>query len=524
MNASPLRNVLFVMSDQLRWDHLACNGHPTMRTPNLDALAARSVRFDEAFVQAGVCGPSRMSFYTGRYVGSHGVTWNRVPLPLQQLTLGDYLAGVGRPLHLIGKTHVIPDVTGLRRMGVAPGSEVWRHRAQGGFSEVDRIEGHGPPGAESGYADYLSAQGYTGADPWTDHVVSAQAPDGSQASGWFLRNVHLAARVAEEHSETAYVTSRALDYLAARPSGQPWALHLSYVKPHWPYMAPAPYHQRYSAQDMLPIRKRASELEDPHPVVAAYMQMEESQTFARDEVVRQVRPVYMGLIEQLDHHIGRVIEALRDSGELQHTLIIFTADHGDYGGDHHLGEKDLFHDQVVRVPLMVFDPRPQADATRGHVITSFAEAVDIVPTVLDALQITPPLDRTQGRSLMPWLHGLTPALWRDCVFAEIDYSFRRARLLLDRRPGECRGWMVRERDWKYVRWQGFPPQLFNLLDDPHEYEDLGRDPRLAHVARRLDERLHLWMEAQHPRLTLSDGEVAQRTDKAKEHGIFYGTW
>ena len=523
MTHAPLRNLLFVMSDQLRWDHLACNGHPGIRTPNLDALAARSARFDAAFVQAGVCGPSRMSTYTGRYVGSHGVTWNRVPLPVEQLTLGDYLASAGRKLHLVGKTHVIADTAGLQRLGVPPGSPAWRHHASGGFVEVDRIEGHGPPGAESGYAEYLRAHGYTGADPWTEHVVGADGPGGTTASGWFLRNVHLPARVAEEHSETAYVTGRALRFLADQGS-EPWALHLSYVKPHWPYLAPAPYHRRYSADDMLPVKKRPSELDAPHPVVAAYMQMEESQTFARDEVVRQVRPVYMGLIEQLDHHIGRVIQALQASGQLDHTLIVFTNDHGDYGGDHHLGEKDLFHDQVIRSPLMVFDPRQQADATRGHRISAMAEAVDVVPTALDALQIRPALDRTQGRSLMPWVHGENPSAWRDCVFAEIDYSFRRARLLLNRRPGECRGWIARERRWKYVRWQGFAPQLFNLEDDPDEYVDLGQDPRLAAERQRLDERLHAWLNDQHPRLTMDDAEVAQRTDRAKEHGIHYGTW
>jgi len=157
-------------------------------------------------------------------------------------------------------------------------------------------------------------------------------------------------------------------------------------------------------------------------------------------------------------------------------------------------------------------------------VTAFAESVDVVPTALDALQIRPELDRTQGRSLMPWIHGDSPMDWRDSVFAEIDYSFRRARLLLNRQPGECRGWMVRERQWKYVRWQGFRPQLFNLEDDPDEYVDLGKDPRYAAERKRLDERLHAWLNDQHPRLTMGDDEVAQRTDRAKEHGIYYGTW
>ncbi|MFP5412718.1 MAG: sulfatase-like hydrolase/transferase, partial [Gammaproteobacteria bacterium] len=107
-----MRNVLFIMCDQLRWDHLSCYGHPYLRTPNLDALAARGVRFDRAFVNSGVCGPSRMSYYTGRYPGSHGATWNRVPLPIGEVTLGEYLRGAGRKLALAGKTHVMIDRVG----------------------------------------------------------------------------------------------------------------------------------------------------------------------------------------------------------------------------------------------------------------------------------------------------------------------------------------------------------------------------------------------------------------------------
>lgn len=97
---------------------------------------------------------------------------------------------------------------------------------------------------------------------------------------------------------------------------------------------------------------------------------------------------------------------------------------------------------------MVCDPRPHTNATRGQRIGAMAEAVDVVPTALDALQIRPALDRTQGRSLKPWVYGQSPSCWRDCVFAEVDCSFRRARLLLNRHPGVCRGWMVRERHWK----------------------------------------------------------------------------
>ena len=162
-----VRNVLFIMCDQLRADHLSCYGHPHLHTPNLDLLASRGVRFDRAYVQSGVCGPSRMSFYTGRYMTSHGATWNRVPLSAGELTLGDYLRTKGLSAALAGKTHVMPDVAGLARFGVEAGSELGRLMRSGGFIEIDRYDGHSPPGSESGYPAYLRSHGYTSADPWS---------------------------------------------------------------------------------------------------------------------------------------------------------------------------------------------------------------------------------------------------------------------------------------------------------------------------------------------------------------------
>jgi len=109
-----VRNVLFIMCDQLRADHLSCAGHPNLETPAVDSLAARGVLFPRAYVQSGVCGPSRMSYYTGRYVFSHGATWNRVPLSVREKTIGDYLRPAGLRVALAGKTHVLPDIDGLR--------------------------------------------------------------------------------------------------------------------------------------------------------------------------------------------------------------------------------------------------------------------------------------------------------------------------------------------------------------------------------------------------------------------------
>jgi len=139
-----VRNILFIMCDQLRADHLGCYGHPHIATRNLDALARRGVRFERAFVQSGVCGPSRMSFYTGRYVASHGATWNRVPLSVGEITLGEYLARAGRALALSGKTHVMRDDAGLARLALDGGTDLGQLLGAGGFVEIDRHDGHAP--------------------------------------------------------------------------------------------------------------------------------------------------------------------------------------------------------------------------------------------------------------------------------------------------------------------------------------------------------------------------------------------
>ncbi len=128
---------------------------------------------------------------------------------------------------------------------------------------------------------------------------------------------------------------------------------------------------------------------------------------------------------------------------------------------------------MQRVPLIVYDPDPAADATRGSVETRFAEGIDLVPTFLEALGLPGARERIEGHSLLPLTRGASVSEWRDCVFSELDYGYREARRILGRKPDECRAWMVRTDRWKYVFWQGFRPQLFDLDADPDEYCDLG---------------------------------------------------
>jgi len=518
------RNVLFVMCDQLRADYLSCYGHPVLQTTNIDALAARGVRFERAYAQSAVCVPSRMSFYTGRYVASHGTTWNHVPFPVSQVTIGDHLRSAGLRATLAGKTHVIPDHEGLKRFGVDPDSNTGSLLLEGGFYELDRYDGHAPPGNESGYGDYLRQHGYTSADPWNDYVISALDESGKKVSGWWLQNAHLPALVREEHSETAYMTQRALDFIRSQ-ADQPWFLHLSYIKPHWPLMAPAPYHAMYRDSDIGPIISADPRTENAHPVLDAYRRAhEDCRSYGRADVVRHVRPTYMGLVKQVDDHLGQLIAELEKLGRMRDTMIVFTSDHGDHLGDHGLGEKELFFEQAVRIPLIIYDPSDAASATRGRVENRLVEAVDVLPTILAALGLDGATHLIEGRSLLPILRGGAKSEWRDCVFSELDYSFRDARRHLKREANECNAWMARTDRWKYVHFQGLRPQLFDLENDPQELVDLGEDSGFETVRREMRERLGEWLMGLKRRVTVDYDTVRRRTEDHHQNNVHIGVW
>ena len=520
------RNVLFIMCDQLRWDYLGFAGHPHLKTPNIDALAARGVIFERAFVQAPVCGGSRMSYYTGRYAFSHGAYYNNYPLRVDEWTLGDYMAQVGLRTVLAGKTHVKPDLETMARLGINTSSAIGKHIAQAGFEAFDRDDGLHPDQVlqqDQPYITYLRAQGYHSENPWHDFANSAEGPDGEVLSGWHMRNARLPARVKEEHSETPYMTDQAIK-LIDDLGEQPWCIHLSYIKPHWPYMAPAPYHAMYDKSHIVSANRTVAERESPHPVVAAFMQHGESQCFAEEECRETVIPTYMGLTRQVDDHLGRLFASLEKMGRLDDTMIVFTSDHGDYLGDHWLGEKDLFHEEIVRVPMVIVDPSEDADATRGTRSQELVEAIDLIPTFVDRFGGAAMPHRLEGRSLMPLLRGETPDDWREAVFCDADFALRHARNTLGLAPHAARAFMVRTERWKYIEYVCHQPQLFDLENDPDEQNDLASDEKYAGELAMLQQHLHAWMRGRRLRLTRSDEQISAITGKAKERGYYFGIW
>ncbi|WP_416759012.1 alkaline phosphatase family protein [Pseudomonas sp. BNK-6] len=513
---SPVRNVLYIMCDQLRRDYLSCYGHPHLHTPNIDRLAAAGVRFSRAYTQGTICGPSRMSAYTGRYVSSHQVAWNAVPLPLEELTLGDYLRPHGIRTALVGKTHATPNLDALQRLAIDPDSPQAEALNEVGFEPYLRHDGIYPDDPifddkrdAAPYTHYLRNLGYDGLNPWHDWANAGAGEQGQILSGWKMRNAHLPARVAEEHSETVYTTDRAIDFIGEQGE-QPWCLHLSYIKPHWPYIAPAPYHALYGPEQVIPaVRAAPGQLSD-HPVYAAFRQHEESLNFSRDEVRLNVVPTYMGLIKQVDDQLGRLLDVLQSNGRWDDTLIVFTSDHGDFLGDHYLGEKEFLLEPAVGVPLIVRDPRAAADSRRGSVDERLVETIDALPTFLDALGLPGAEHRLEGRSLIPLLHGATPD-WRRYAISEYDYAFQApARERLGQPIDRCRMTMVRSERWKYLAYDGFRPQLFDLHNDPQELHDLGADPAYAAVREEHLGYLLEWLRGLKRRTTISHEEIDLR--------------
>ncbi|MEC7257683.1 MAG: sulfatase-like hydrolase/transferase, partial [Pseudomonadota bacterium] len=322
------KNILFIMFDQLRWDYLSCYGHPHLHTPNIDRLASMGVRFNRAYIQSPICGSSRMSTYTGRYVNSHGASYNGIPLKVGEMTMGDHLRALGMGCHLVGKTHMRADAEGMARLGLAPDSLIGARVAECGFDVYERDDGMRPEGPDGfyddfgalKYNDYLREPGYEGDNPWHDHANSGIDDSGNVLSGWFLKNAVQQANIAEQDSETPYLTRRGMEFIEQAEG--PWCCHLSYIKPHWPYIVPAPYHDMFGRDHITPVVRSQAEFDNAHPVLKGFMTNPIGQAFSRAEVREAVIPAYMGLIKQVDDQMGVLFDWLETTGRMKDTVIV----------------------------------------------------------------------------------------------------------------------------------------------------------------------------------------------------------
>ncbi len=522
-----VKNILFIMVDQLRADCVGGLPGSKLATPHLEAMAARGTRFTNAWCQSPICGPSRMSFYTGLYPATHGATFNQAPLDAGVMTMGDYLRPLGLRVALAGKTHVRADRDGMARLGLEAREDHGVTVAEGGFEPWLRHDGLYPDNGDGignpdlAYNQYLRAQGYEAGNPWHDIANAGLSEDGETLSGWYLRNAAVPARVDPAHSETAWTTDKALDFIAEMDDA-PWCLHLSYIKPHWPYIAPAPYHAAFGPEDVWEANREAQERHAGHPVHLAFMEHDESRQFSREATRRLVIPTYLGLVRELDDNIGRLMARLDAMGRLKDTLIVLTSDHGDLLGDHWLGEKELAFRESAQIPLIVYHPDKKGAFLRDDPV----EAIDLVPTFIDALGAPVPGHRLEGRSLLPLLGTDAAATgWREALVGELDYAPRQARRSLGLGPDRGRLWSVRTDHWLYVHHLDLPPELYDLRVDPSECHDIGRDADFEPIRREMKDRLFEHLINRPVQRTATPDYVEAQTDDWDAGGrIKVGIW
>src|SRR6478672_50172 len=402
------RNVLLITVDQWRGDCLGAVGHPVVRTPNLDRLASEGVLFRRHYAQAAPCGPSRASLHTGQYLMKHRSALNGTPLDARFTNLALEARAAGYDPVLFGYTDASPDPRTLApddaRLfsyeGVLPG-----YRAVVDLPE--HLEAWG---------EWLRTQGYdVPADVRMMYEPVSDAPGAPVA-------------YSAEHTEAAFLTGEVLEHVDT--TTEPWFVHAAYIRPHPPFVAPEPYASMYDPASVPePVRAATFEAEGAvHPVLAGAVAIPGVRLGDDPDELRQARATYYGMMSEVDAQLGRLFDGLRATGAWDDTLIVLTSDHGEQLGDHWLTEKLGWFEQSYHVPLIVRDPRPESDVTRGRLVEDrFTENIDVMPTILEWIGVDPPV-QCDGASLLDVLHGENPSAWRSAVHWEWDFRDPTGRL------------------------------------------------------------------------------------------------
>ncbi len=420
-------NVLVICSDQHWRDTAGCYGHPLVRTPNIDALAARGTVFDVAYSAGPICVSARASMQTGRWVHQLGTWSSAEPYDGSVPGWGHRLQEEGRASVSIGKLHFRSSDD------------------SNGFCEevipVHVVNGIG----------FTSSLVRDGLEPYSSNRDFAE--DIGRGESRYTAYDRKVCQLGEE-----WLTG------VAPGLDQPWTLFCSFVAPHHPIVAPDEFHDLYAGERIDMPRLRAPGERPDHPVLDVCQAIwDYDQYFRDDDHIREVRHAYYGYVSFLDHHVGRLMRALEASGQADETLVIYVSDHGEMLGNHGMWAKMNMYEESSAIPLIASGPGMPSNAR----CQAPASHIDLQPTILKA----------HGLDDVPGLDGI--------ALQDLASGGREDRAVLceyHERGAVTGMFMVRWRHWKYIAYPGYPPQLFDMAADPVEASDLGRDP--AHAATR----------------------------------------
>lgn len=456
------QNLLFILSDQHNKEVMGCAGHPVVKTPHLDALAAGGTRFTNVYTPSPICVPARACLATGRYVHQTGFWDNATPYDGSIRSWAHRLRGEGHRVSAIGKLH-------------------YRSAEDdGGFSEaIDNL--HVPDGV----GDVIG-------------LVRKGAPERGGALK-YAREIG-----SQESSYTRYdrkIATRADQWLrkrAVEPEDKPWLLFVSFVMPHFPLQAPPEFYAMYEDAEIPLPRLSGPGQRVCHPFLHAMTDVLPYDKYFTEESRRIAITSYLGMVSLLDHHIGQLLETLAETGLNRNTRIIYASDHGELLGNHGMWGKMCFHEESVGVPMIASG----ADLDRGRVEESPVSLLDMYPTFLEALGVATDSEEAHlpGRSVFQSLRQPEP---ERAILSEYHAA------------GAVTGsFMLRKGRWKYIHYAGMTPQLFDLQADPHEATDLGESPDHEEVRHALEAELRRLVDPE----AVNARAFADQEEKIARHG------
>ncbi len=448
MNSRP--NILWICTDQQRYDTIGALGYHHVDTPHIDGLVSEGVTFTRAYCQSPICTPSRGSFLTGMYPSAIHVTGNgNDAFPSTPSLVSKRLSDAGYDCGLIGKLH-LASAYGRIEPRVDDGYRYWE------YSHAPRDDwpvGHG-------YADWVRQRGGVLGELTGD-------PQGVPA----------------EFHQTTWCAEKTIEFMQEDREG-PWMACVNIYDPHPPFNPPQRYRDLFDPADMPGPLFRQSDIEQQEKLAGVDFQSSVRSPDAldiRDPLQpergraadgRVLQAAYCAMIKQIDDQVGRMLAALEALGQRENTVVIFTSDHGEMLGDHGLIQKGCrFYDGLVRVPLIFSWPGQFAKDVRSDALV---ELLDKTPTIMELAGLEPP-ERMQGRSLLPMLRGEAP-LCHHRDFVRCEYYDA-----LDEPDGSF-ATMYRDERYKLVVYHGHDlGELYDLEEDPEEFENMWDEPEAQPV-------------------------------------------
>ncbi len=441
-------NILFLLTDQQRPDSLGCYGNDVAITPHLDSLARGGVVFDNCYVQNPLCCPSRYSMLTGRYPHSHRVRANWYAPREGEISFGEQLGKAGYTTSMIGKMHLTP----------------WHDNF--GFDGRIIAEAKFHTACPDDYQRFLEHHGWS-RDLLYDFADPAYVQNATAVKSKLPANLHI----------DSFVGRSVCEYI--RSAREPFCCFASFLSPHNPYDPPAPYDTLFDSVDLSEVNMRPGETVGKPREAYDYINSRLKWPFKTDELTREQiqrsRSYYYATCTLIDDWVGRIVETLKEQGQYENTVIVYSSDHGDLLGDHGLVYKQSFYEQSVRVPLIVHAPQYFSPKR----IDDLVESIDLFPTFCE-LGGAVHGEEVQGKSLLPVLtreEGFSgDQQHRDAAFSENYF-----------------GRMIRYGTYKMVYYPGKPyGELYNLEEDPNEQNNLWDRLDGSQVKRDLKDRLLEW--------------------------------